>query len=260
MTIKLLQLNIYKGNFLKELISFVQQENFDILHLQEVYSGNVIFDDVDKSLVGINCFKRLTNTLGYKGELTNIVELATPDGKYFSMGNATLFKPSLPLHKDAIVWLRPFQKYTTLDKPRVEEYPRNALILRLTNQHPLLFINTHLAWSKTSDDTPEKLQQAEILFSYIKSLKTPFVLTGDFNVSLSSEIIKHLNQLARNLTLEYEITNTLNPSIHKAKDVFPKGLVVDFAYASASVLITDFRLIDTPTLSDHFGYSLTLEV
>jgi endonuclease/exonuclease/phosphatase family metal-dependent hydrolase len=47
---------------------------------------------------------------------------------------------------------------------------------------------------------------------------------------------------------------------HAAKQLFPPGLGVDFAFVSKNISVTDFHLVDTPDLSDHLGLSLTIDV
>ncbi len=58
---KFLQLNIYKGRCLKELIAYINKEQFDLLHLQEVTSGVLSFAD--------DTFETLKRATGLHGTL-----------------------------------------------------------------------------------------------------------------------------------------------------------------------------------------------
>jgi endonuclease/exonuclease/phosphatase family metal-dependent hydrolase len=122
------------------------------------------------------------------------------------------------------------------------------------------FLNCHLAWGPHSKDEPHKVEQGKKLSEYVKSLTTPFVLTGDFNVDKDSQIVQWLEVVGENLVTKNGITNTLNPHTHAAKQLFPPGLGVDFAFVSKNISVTDFHLVDTPDLSDHLGLSLTIDV
>jgi len=121
-------------------------------------------------------------------------------------------------------------------------------------------INTHWAWGPTPKDEPYKLEQAKSLIEFVTTIKDPFVLTGDFNVTSDSKIIQDLNQLGINHTVRNELTNTLNPHLHRAVDIFPKGLAVDYIYTSFTLGTEGFTLIDTPDLSDHYGLKITIEI
>ncbi|MDO8497978.1 MAG: hypothetical protein Q7S61_05555 [bacterium] len=251
MTIKLLNLNILKGEFLPQIIDFVKKEDFDILHFQEVAGGKVAKD-------GVDCFSVIQKETGMTGFMPKAWHIPDDSSSYFS--NATFYKPQFDLQKKETIWLYDAQE---IEYPRIppENTPRNAVSLLLEIEgKKIYFINTHQAWGPTPVDNPLKLKQGNILYEYLKTLEHPFILSGDFNVSPTSQVIRQIDTLGINLTTQHHLTNTLNPRLHKAQVLFPKGLAVDFVFASRSLKVNNFKLIDNIDLSDHFGLSLEITI
>lgn len=251
MKLKLLQLNIEKGRFLENIVDFVKKNNIDILCFQEVTNGSVSYE-------GVNCFNKLKNSLNYKGVLTECWNLSGEKGSF--SGNAVFFKKDLNLIKEKTVWLKPYKEIKNLNTRAVEESPRCATALKFRLDSEVFYIiNTHLAWGETPEDKPYKLEQAHILYEFVKKLKSPFILCRDFNVPPSSQIIKWFDQTARNLIVENGVANTLNEKVHKAKNLFPKGLAVDYIFIKSPLKTLSFCKVDK-TLSDHYGLLIQFEV
>jgi endonuclease/exonuclease/phosphatase family metal-dependent hydrolase len=254
MKLKILQLNIEGGRKLDDVISYWKREQFDILQLQEVAGGSL-------SRAGIDTWEALQNELGYRGELVPYIRLRNTPQSY--SGIATLFHPTFKVDEKNIFWLREFYELSSFDRTNValiKNLPRCVLALRfLFEQRPLWCINTHLAWGPTPVDEPYKIEQGQKLISFIKSLKEPFVLSGDFNVTSDSQIVAELEKLGVNHARNHGITNTLNPTLHRAQELFPEGLGVDFLFTSPNLQASGFSLINTPDLSDHYGLRITVE-
>ena len=251
MKLKLLNLNILKGEFLPQILDFVKKEQFDILHFQEVAGGKIAKDNID-------CFSVIEKETGMTGFMPKAWHLPGDPSAYF--GNATFYHPRFHLQKKETVWLYDFAE---IDYPRIpiENHPRNAVSLLFEFEgKKIYFLNTHQAWGPTPVDTPLKLEQGNKLYEYLKTLEHPFVLSGDFNVPPTSQVIQKIDTLATNLTTQHHLTNTLNPRTHKAKVLFPAGLAVDFIFVSDSLKVDNFKLIDDIDLSDHFGLSLQLTI
>jgi len=269
MTLTLLHLNIFQGKFLPLIIDFLKTHPHDILQFQEVsggqmskggvWSGHRQLDTVaNPETIGVDCFETIKKELGYEGVLNITIAKRNDAASY--VGNATFFKRTLHMTHVKELFLHPYAEAG--DTPiSPQDAPRAVLSTTfLLNNQPYTFINCHLAWGPTSDDEPHKIAQGKKLYEYVKSLTTPFVLTGDFNVDQRSQVVAWMSTLGKNLVLEKGITNTLNPHTHAAKVLFPAGLGVDFAFVSKEINVTDFHLIDTPDLSDHLGLSMTLEI
>lgn len=254
MTVKFLQLNILKGRFSQNIIEFVKKNDFDILNLQEVTGGELSYNN-------IACFSLLKNSLAYDGVLASDFKLKATKS-YF--GNAVLFKKKLRLQQKEIIRYCPYRELSQIypaDSPFWANIPRSALSVTLQREgKSFTSIATHISWSITPKDTPEKLRDGKILYNYLKKLQRPFILSGDFNVDDSSKIVADLNTVARNLCLENNVNNTLNPRVHHARELFPPGLGVDFVYVEKSVRVKRFEVVENEDLSDHFAIVCEFEV
>lgn len=269
MVLTLLHLNIFQGKFLPLIIDFLKEHPYDILQFQEVSGGKMskggiwsgpreLHTVANPETVGIDCFATLKKELGYEGVLNTTIARRDDHASY--IGNATFFKRTLHMTHVKEIFLKPYAEAGDTPIPPAQA-PRAALVTTfLLDSKPYTFINCHLAWGPNSDDEPYKVEQGKMLYEYVKSLNNPFVLTGDFNVDARSQIVKWMEKLGVNLVTQKEITNTLNPNEHAAKNLFPEGLGVDFAFTSKEINVTDFHLVDTPDLSDHLGLSLTIEI
>lgn len=250
MLIKFLHLNIEFGNRIDKIIEFVKREDFDILNFQEVTGENVNEHNLD-------CFNYFKNNLGYEGEIAVSWRLEDEKNAYF--GNATLFKKSFVLKDKKIIWLKEYEEVSSdLD---FQYRPYSALSLKLNKLGKTFqVINTHLLWGPTPDDTDEKLRQGRKLYEYLKKINIPFILSGDFNVDQNSQTVALISTLGRNLTLENNVINTLNPRLHRKKHLFPKGLAVDYIFTSQNIEVKKFKVIDDVDLSDHLALGATIEL
>jgi endonuclease/exonuclease/phosphatase family metal-dependent hydrolase len=182
--IKVLQLNIEEGKLQEEIIAFVKREDFDILHFQEVTGGK-------QNARGFENFPLLKEQLGYRG--IQAVYWRLRDDRSTYMSNATFYKPSLTVVSSHIEYLKP---YAELSEEEFEDFPSHPscaldVVFSLHGRN-IHCINTHLVWGPTPVDEPYKVEQGKKLYGYIKNLHEPFILSGDFNVTAGSEIVKKL--------------------------------------------------------------------
>jgi len=252
MKLKLFHLNIFQGKYLANLIRFLKKSDFDILSFQEIGQGAGRYTHITFHNPLPVLKKALPN---HHVESLNYFKL----NKKISSGNAIFFKNNLKLISRNEIWLnRPKKKYKKLADYR---QPHAALALALKHSGKTVqIINTHLAWGPTAEDRKYKADQANRLLRYLKKINEPFILTGDFNLTPDTKIVKSFGKLAANLTQKYKIKNTLNPRVHYASNLFPPGLAVDYIFASKGIKIKKFKLVDKPDLSDHLGLALEFEI
>lgn len=251
MTIKLLHLNMLYGRYIDQLINYLKHENFDILCFQELGSGKVSAHRTDN-------FEEIRTRLGYLGE--KAISWNILGDKESHEANAIFFKPDFTVVRKQTVWLKEGGKIAAIETRDFQDDPRTALFVELQKEEERIrFITTHLSWGRSSNDTPLKLEPGRKLYEFIKTVEKPFILTGDFNVNPSSQIVKMIDSLARNLTTENGVTNTLNPRTHKAPHLFPPGLTVDYIYVSDGVIVKDFYVVGED-ISDHLGLYLECEL
>lgn len=250
MSIKLLQMNIFLGKWLDRVIKYVQKEDFDILIFQEVSGGRV-------SHHRDNVFQKIID-LGYDGQLGVNWRIK---GHYGSFeGNGTFFKKDFTLLERTQIWLNEYREIEDPDNRESRDDPKSALSILIEKDGiKLRLVNAHLAWTPDAEDSPEKIRQAKLFHDYLKNIKSPYVIAGDFNVEKHTEVVKLVESIgARNLTSENKVTNTLNSRLHKAPHLFPPGLAVDYILVSPETEVKKFEVLDTD-LSDHLGSFLELE-
>lgn len=251
MPLKLLQLNIFFGKFIDKITDFIKREDFDIICMQEVAGGNIAFRKIDN-------FKYLKEFLpDYEGVL---VSDTSKDYDYY--GNAIFFKKTLRLLSKEAFFLSGVTSHVDFSSIPPQKVPRNAVIIKLEiNGLKFYVISTHLAWGPTPFDEDYKIEQASRLIRKIKKFGTKnIILTGDFNLVSSTQIVKNFSKLLTNLTEKNKLTYTLNPTIHRVgKEVIKRKLAVDYIFTGEKIKVLDFQLV-TDNLSDHYGLKLEFEV
>lgn len=253
MLLKLMDLNIQKGRLLDEVIKFIKENDFDVIHLQEVTSGILSYDQKT------DCFEKILQSIPYQGFSDHHWSAKSYPNSFLS--NASFFKKNILIRRKEIVWLKNFQETIDPFHVRWEEVSRAALSITVDfNGQIVNFINTHLAWSPRSNDEPHKLAQGKILVNYLQNLKNPFILSGDFNVDPQTKLVSYFNKIGKNLTIKNQVTNTLNPHLHVAREVFPKGIAVDYIFISKDLTAQNFKVIDHPDLSDHLGLAVEIKL
>lgn len=247
MQFKLLNLNIYGGKYYDNIVSFVRTSDFDILCFQELKAGTLGFTRT-------NILEQLKKDLKMEAEFAFTTNLVGDKSSYD--GNAIFYKNGLKTRNRQIVQLYPFLEVLP-NQTIFNSYPRNALSLDfLIDNTTFSVINTQLAWNIKPEETRAQLAVGQKLFEFVKNFKNDYVLAGDFNLESDSHTVSQFGKVGRNLTQENGLTNTLNPRTHRAKEIFPKGLAVDFIFTTSNIRVEEFKLVDTPDLSDHFGLSL----
>ncbi len=272
MTLKLLQLNIFQGKFFENIIDFVRKNDIDILHFQEVTSGRMSKggaynypksisereSNPNNQFLGLNCFEEIKNQLSLNGEY--LITSSYINDPISTIGNATFFKKTIQLINKDVIFMKEFFEIPQ-DFTDIPQLSRGALILTFEfESKKFTTINTHLTWGPNSEDEPYKIEQAKKLYEQIKQIQEPFILTGDFNVTPATKTASMFNDMAKNLTTENKVINTLNEKIHPAKRLFPPGLAVDYIFTSDQINVKSFRRVDETELSDHYGLFLEFDV
>lgn len=233
-----------------DVLSYVKQEDFDILCFQEVSGGDLSFHKD-------NTFQKIID-LGYDGEICVNWRLANNPHSF--IGNATFFKPSFTLLDKKDVRLSDYREIKDRENRDPRQDPKAPLsVLLEKNGTKLHVINAHLAWTPNAEDSDEKIRQAHIFSEYLKTISGPLIIAGDFNVEKHTKVVEIINKFGRNLTKENGIKNTLHPKRHKAKHLFPPGLAVDYIYVSQHIEVESFDVLNTD-LSDHLGLYLKARV
>lgn len=242
--IKFIQVNIYKGKYLENLVEFLKGQNPDVVFMQEVCVGAVSLYS-DKNLP---MFSYIRDKLHLDGVYNSDVKISDSPATRF--GNAVLSK--LPIVRSQVVILKEFRPITVLefDDDNVwPKFPRHMLDVTVAIGGDLCHaISCHGAWTAPPTDTQETQRQADLIAGYLRSLGSePFVMGTDLNMPPESGVIKTISQVAKNLMLGSKIKQTTHPTIHK---IAPRGYLVDYIFTSKHFKL---RSLEAPlvTVSDH---------
>lgn len=257
MKLSVLQLNINSDNYWDKLLSYLTSHNFDVLQLQEVTGPETVSGNINSKFDSFNELQKVLQQ-SYNGELSIANRFTSSPNSYIAV--ATFYKKNVKLVKKKELTLYKRETPFPSDAKSFEDEGRSLLHLELTiDGKNISFLNTHFAWAHSPKEEPHQTKQGEIMFEYLQQVKAPFVLTGDFNLDPDQPTIQKVNALARNLTAENHITNTLNPRLHRAKQLFPPGVAVDFIFVSNDIHVDNFAVVEDD-LSDHFGLTTIIEI
>lgn len=262
MQIKLLQLNMWAGTHLSKIKDFIASNDFDILCFQEVSGIGAVQGNIMSTREGYlqDSFLELQKTLKeYTGELA-IAQYMESNPKKAYFGIAIFYKKGFVLTGKNIITL--FKRTTPFpsNATSFEDVGRNALHVLLKKDGKTVNVITgHLAWAQTKFEEPHQRKQNLKLIQYMEKIKTPWILTGDFNINPEEQSILDLEKLGRNLGKEYGIENTIDP-MHRAWEKIKPGFVIDYIFVSPDVKVDDFQVLNNVHMSDHLGLTATLEV
>lgn len=255
MRIKFIQINIFKGKYLDELVEFILSEKPDFVTMQEVTTNRFnLYHNRQTSLFDILC-KKLNMQGVYHGDL----KLKGDETSVF--GNAVFSK--YPILGKSIVSLKSFRPVTTFELDS-----RRSTVRELIDRHvldaqidvegrTLNVLSWHGAWTAPPHDSRETFRQANIVYEYLKKIGGPFILGGDLNAVTSSKTIKLISQIAVNfMEKSPSETVTTNIKVHK---IAPRGYLIDYIFASPVVKLLDLR-IPNITVSDHLPVVAEVEI
>ena len=257
MNISVLQANIYANTYKETLFPYLQKNDFDILCFQEITGPNAKFGNINSSEDNYDELKELLDEK-YTSVLQITERFTNDPNTYFA--NAIFYKKNFVLKNKHEVFMNKRSTPFAADSKAYEKLSRALLDIELEKNGKIFHVlTTHFAWGGTLYEKPHQTEQGRIMLEYIKSVEEPFIFTGDFNLDPQQPTIKALGNYARNLVVENGITNTLNPRIHSAKHMFPKGGAVDFVFVSRDIEVTQFTIVEED-ISDHFALSTQLNI
>ena len=255
--LKVIQVNIYKGKYLPQLIDFLKKESPDIITTQEVTTGgfNLTGD------LSANLFEVLKDKLKLKGVYHGDSKLTGSPGSLF--GNAVFTK--FRIKKSRVVTLKKF-KSVTLDeldgrsaneiRPQIPRHILDVLVDLPSGEFHA--ISVHGAWTAPPTDTKENLRQAGLIRDYLDQLSKnsePFIMGGDLNMPPGTKVIGMISSVSNNLMLKPGFTYSLNPKVHA---IAPKNYLVDYIFISKHFKVLS---VDVPevSVSDHLPVVAKLE-
>jgi endonuclease/exonuclease/phosphatase family metal-dependent hydrolase len=242
---KLVCLNAWGGRMGAAFIDFVRtHKDADIFCFQEIFSngesGNF------KALTGIqdanpNIYQELNAVLN---EHWGIFCPVVPDNVY---GIATYIKKDIVILDQGEVYLYRNDNFPgpkDADASKIE-HTRKMQWVRIENDGAqTVIMNLHGYHSKEKTDIPERIEQSRIIVEFIKTLNVPFVLAGDFNMTLDTESTRMIEACSRNLVREYKVTTTRN-ELYKKPEKY-----ADYIFTSGDIAVKHFDVLPN-VVSDH---------
>lgn len=242
---KILSLNTWGGRYnLEALLEFLKSHaEIDIFCFQEIWNGGE--QPVKKMFP-----EEKIQTVQW--DLLSQIAAALPEYNYFFhpcyfdfYGQAIFVKKDIDVLGDGNEFVYGEKGYFSTQE--LGEHARNIQYVHVkTRQGVYTIINFHGLWVTTGkDDTADRLLQSENILNFIKDIRNPVVLCGDFNLNLDTESIKKFEHFGlRNLIREYNITSTRT-------SLYPKSnRFADYAFVSTDVEVQDFRVLPDE-VSDH---------
>lgn len=255
MIIKFLQINIYRGKYLDMLIDFLQATKPDIVSMQEVTSGyaNLCSDK------NVNLFSFIKKGTGLDGVFYPIVKIVDKPDSF--QGNALLTR--FPIIESNYFKLKDYSGITLeeFEQTRLSpDLPKGVVEVKFDiNDKEFYAMSCHGAWTENPVDTDEKVRQAKMIASYLKSFDKPFILGADMNMPPKTEVVNIISESCVNWILKSNIKRTTHPVVHKTVNSIPEGLLVDYIFTSKHLKLKSIEAPDV-LVSDHLPLVAELEL
>jgi len=241
---KLISLNTWGARAGKEkmLEFFNKYEDTDIFCLQEMWQGGEeIYTDKDGILTDTSISFRLLDDI--KKILPNHDVYFRPAiGTHY--GLAIFVKKNIDVIEEGDVFIHKNKEF--VPEGHHGGHARNMQYITIDKENPVTIYNLHGLWNgQGKSDSDDRLLQSDKITEFVKETKTPFVLTGDFNLLPGTESLKKIEQLGvENLITKYNIKST-RTSLYEKELKF-----ADYVFTSPSIQIKDFRVMEEE-VSDH---------
>lgn len=246
---KLISLNIWGGKIFDPLIEFFRERahDTDIFCLQEVVFGTeprVTSDGVHEH-VGMAIQNALPDFILYPA--------LAPEGTHFmyaNLGQGVRVGQALFMRKTFDLCGQ--GSFETCHE-RSSLHPLTGRFQYVEFDHAgqrFVVGNIHGAWQASGKgDTPERIEQAHTVRTFLDGKPGKKIIAGDFNLSPQSESVKFLGNGMRNLIAEYGVRTTRSHFYMYAEKY--NDYISDYIFVSPDMKVQEFRVIDNP-ISDHF--------
>lgn len=250
MKIKVLQLNIWRGEVLDNAITFFKEQDADILTLQEVYDGK------DKSLPKTHrLYEYLQEVFPhynavYGAQLCDITE-------YGNIEEGTAAFSKFPLQKESVTFFDiPYKTFNNNVKTRFDDVPQSILHAKAYAAGKELDVfSVHGIWGFDGKDNPRRLKMADTILSKVEGCEY-VIMGGDFNLSPNTETIaKITNKL--DSVFGTSLISTFNMK-HKKLSGYATA-AVDMIFVSKNIKVLE-KYCPQVDVSDHLPLVSTLEL
>lgn len=258
---KLMCLNIWGGQITKKLLEFIKENSreIDIFCFQEMFTSNRetftpngsktnILEDIKNVLIDFDYYFSPTF---HNRDFQYVVDYP------LSQGPATLWKKSLSLKEKGEIFVHNSENDVRFFEPNhIPNPPRNFQYFIFDK---FLVINVHGFWNPApKTDTPERIQQSEMILDFVKKYNTKKIICGDFNLRIETKSLKmfeengFINLVKKS---DYKTTrSTLYDFEWRKNDPF-----ADYIIVSKDLQINEFKILENE-VSDHLPLMVKFEI
>ena len=266
---KLISLNTYAGYVFKPLMDFIKlhANDTDIFCFQEVLNTNA----------------DITTSHGMRANLMFELSTCLPNFHgFFALAQANYDHTSLTknnIDSGMALFIKrdhqiqshgDFFIHGTLNSFDGHNYytmPMNAGFAQIIiDKHVLNVINVHgTAWTFDKLDTPERLQQSQMILNFVQKHPGSTIIAGDFNLFPDTESITMIERHGfRNMIKQYSISTTrgsMNKLIHPdyGRQEYGWQEFADYVFISPEITPIQFNVPDLP-ISDHLSIILEFKI
>lgn len=250
MQIKVITLNTWRGEILENLISFIKQEDPDILLLQEVYDGK------PKNLPSAyRFFQYFQDTFPeYYGVFAAAFCDMTRHGN-IEEGTAIFSKFKINLSERTFFDI-PYSSINNHAKDRFDDIPQTLLHAQLDAKGiEVNAFSVHGIWGFDGLDSHRRFKMADTIINTISG-KENVILGGDFNLNPNTEAVR---EIEKHLKSVFGVTLISTFNMKHKDDPGYATAAVDMMFVSPNIRVLEKSCPDVD-VSDHFPLLATLEI
>jgi endonuclease/exonuclease/phosphatase family metal-dependent hydrolase len=207
---KIVQLNIWQGRLLRQVLEFLRKERPDFVCMQEVYSSKI--DNSSQDF--LRSFERIQALFpNYHGYFSARYDLPVLDEKArYGIGMLSRF-PITDTETLFVVGSRKsFATAAELAAHQGQKEPCNLqrVIVRIDSDTSFCLINHHGYWEPNGMGTDANVRAMEKVGEIVRNSPRPLILAGDLNVVFESPAMKPIQAQLNDLTQAYRLPTTLS--------------------------------------------------
>lgn len=245
---RLLQLNIWQGRLLRQILEMIDDVKPDLLCLQEVLSSAESIATPERMF---NSLEMIQQQTGFAYTFFSPTFSSEYSGVEASFGNAIISR--YPLTDTKTV----FTNGTYIPHYNPSTYNINNRNLQLATVHfdeqSFTLANHHAHWDIDPLGNEITVAKMQLVKAELKKISLPLIFSGDLNVTAASKSMRLFDGFLNDLTATNAITSTLS-SIGKASNV-----ACDHILVSTDIQVQGFQVLDK-LVSDHKALILDFEI
>lgn len=239
---KLVQLNIWQGRLLGQILAFLEKEQPDLLCLQEVYSS-----DLDSVILSFfRSYEAIQATLpNHQGFFSPVYDIAVL-GKQVRFGTA-IFSRYPMSDQETVLISGELQSYKTFDDYIPNTRNLQRVTIHIDDTHSFCLVNHHGYWVANELGDDISVEKMKKVAGIVADSPRPLICSGDFNVTPESPAMKPLQEQLRDLTQEYKLPTTLSqfgkvPNVPCDHILVSKGIDVQ-RFNGSDELVSDHKAL-----------------